>query len=83
MIYRLLDEVEHSQDRLTGLETIVYGASPINPHRLRQALQTMDTGFIQLYGQTECPNFATTLDKREHHRHSTKRQCSMPVARPA
>jgi fatty-acyl-CoA synthase len=68
MIYRLLDEVEHSKDRLTGLETIVYGASPITPHRLRQALRAIDAGFIQLYGQTECPNFATTLDKREHRR---------------
>jgi fatty-acyl-CoA synthase len=66
MIYRLLDEVVDSEDRLAGLETIVYGASPIAPHRLRQALQAIDAGFIQLYGQTECPNFGTTLDKREH-----------------
>ncbi|HVX23178.1 MAG TPA: AMP-binding protein [Acidimicrobiales bacterium] len=68
MIYRLLDEIVGTGDRLAGLETIVYGASPITPHRLAQALAGIDAGFIQLYGQTECPNFGTTLDKREHRR---------------
>jgi len=68
MIYRLLDEVIPTQNRLPGLDTIVYGASPITPHRLCQALDALDAGFIQLYGQTECPNFGTTLDKQEHRR---------------
>jgi fatty-acyl-CoA synthase len=66
MIYRLLDKVVASGSRLEGLDTIVYGASPITPDRLEQALEAIDAGFIQLYGQTECPNFGTTLDKREH-----------------
>jgi fatty-acyl-CoA synthase/long-chain acyl-CoA synthetase len=68
MIYQLLDAIDGTGEDLAGLQTIVYGASPITPARLRQALSTVRAGFIQLYGQTECPNWGTTLSKTDHRR---------------
>src|SRR5262249_5365651 len=48
------------------LRTIVYGAAPISPSRLAQALEVFGPVFIQLYAQTECPNWGTRLTKRDH-----------------
>jgi fatty-acyl-CoA synthase len=62
MIYRLLDlsPVPHS------LRTVVYGAAPIAPSRLAQALDRFGPVFVQLYGQTENPNWGTRLAKSDH-----------------
>ena len=64
MIYRLLDaaggQAEHR------LRTVVYGAAPIAPSRLAAALEVFGPVFVQLYGQTECPNWGTRLAKSDH-----------------
>jgi fatty-acyl-CoA synthase/long-chain acyl-CoA synthetase len=64
MIYRILD-LPAPENRL-ALRTIVYGAAPIAPSRLEQALDRFGRVFIQLYGQTECPNWGTRLAKEDH-----------------
>jgi fatty-acyl-CoA synthase/long-chain acyl-CoA synthetase len=66
MIYRLLDAVGDVTEAFPSLQTIVYGAAPISPSRLERALQVFGPVFIQLYGQTECPNWATRLPKSAH-----------------
>ncbi len=66
MIYRLLDHLGQRRPDWS-LRTIVYGAAPIGAARLRQAIECFGPVMIQLFGQTECPNWATALTK-EHHR---------------
>jgi fatty-acyl-CoA synthase/long-chain acyl-CoA synthetase len=66
MLYRLLDAMEHCDADLTSLRTIIYGAAPMSRPRLEQALERLGCVFIQIYGQTECPNFITALTKEDH-----------------
>lgn len=70
MIYRVLDILAAgSSDATSGtgaLRTITYGAAPISPTRLDQALAVFGPVFIQLYAQTECPNWGTRLTKSDH-----------------
>jgi fatty-acyl-CoA synthase len=64
MIYRLLDTAADRED--LPLRTIVYGAAPIAPSRLARALAVFGPVFVQLFGQTECPNWGTRLAKHDH-----------------
>ncbi len=67
MIYRLLDAMDGGVfSEIDSLDTIVYGAAPIAPSRIRRALAVFGPIFVQLYGQTECPNWGTRLAKRDH-----------------
>jgi fatty-acyl-CoA synthase len=68
MIYRVLDVLaaRSSDSAPTALRTIAYGAAPISPGRLDQALKVFGPVFLQLYAQTECPNWGTRLAKADH-----------------
>jgi fatty-acyl-CoA synthase/long-chain acyl-CoA synthetase len=66
MIYRMLDVAVATGTRPSALRTIQYGAAPISPERLRQAMEVFGPVLQQLYAQTECPNFATVLSKQDH-----------------
>lgn len=66
MIYRVLDAAEGRELDLSSLRTILYGAAPITAERLRQGLQRFGPVFMQLYGQSEAPNFLTRLTREEH-----------------
>ena len=66
MIYRLLDSPFVEDYDLSSLKTILYGASPIARARLERALQVFGPILLQTYGQTEAPNFITTLSKQDH-----------------
>lgn len=66
MIYVLLDHPETASADLSSLETIIYGASPMSPARMLEALETIGPVFMQLFGQTECPNTITALFKHDH-----------------
>lgn len=66
MLYVLLDHLaEHPAD-LSSLQTVIYGAAPMSPERLAQALDVFGPVFVQLYGQSEAPNTVTTLAKEDH-----------------
>lgn len=65
MIYALLDQMASFQD-LASLQCVIYGAAPISPHILREAITRIGPKFSQLYGQTEAPNAVTMLFKRHH-----------------
>ena len=66
MIYVLLDHPETASADLSSLETVIYGASPMSPTRMLEALKTIGPVFMQLFGQTECPNTITALFKHDH-----------------
>lgn len=66
MIYRLLDRAEDRDLDLSSLRTVLYGAAPITQERLTQGLRRLGPVFMQLYGQTEAPNFLTRLTREEH-----------------
>jgi fatty-acyl-CoA synthase/long-chain acyl-CoA synthetase len=78
MLYRLLDRLG-STPPPPSLRTIVYGAAPMSPARLGEALRLFGPVFIQIYGQTECPNFITTLGKDEHADGQLLTSCGRPV----
>ena len=66
MIYDLLDKAPLERYDLSSLEMIIYGASPISPARLREAIERIGPKFCQLYGQTEAPNVVTYLSREDH-----------------
>lgn len=66
MLYRLLDHPAAGSQDHRSLCTIVYGAAPINRQRLEEGLRKFGKVFIQIYGQTECPNLIASLSKDDH-----------------
>jgi fatty-acyl-CoA synthase len=72
MIYRLLDHPELERHDTSSLHTLVYGAAPMTPARLREGLDAFGSVFLQFYGQTEVPNLITSFGKREHERAATR-----------
>jgi fatty-acyl-CoA synthase len=66
MIYALLDHPKFGKTDLSSLQTVYYGASPISPTRLREAIRELGPIFFQFYGQTECPQTVCVLRREEH-----------------
>lgn len=66
MIYRVLDVLDEQEYDTSALETLVYGAAPMKPDRLREGLDELGDVFVQLYGQYETPDLITVLPKDEH-----------------
>ena len=79
MIYRLLDAPDLSSRKLSSLATIVYGAAPMSTTRLKSALEAFGPRLIQLYGQTECPNYITALTKEDHTNPQVWESCGKAV----
>lgn len=82
LLYRLLDEPSLSTADIGSLKLVIYGASPISPERLREALNRFGPIFQQAYGQAEVPNTATILRKHEHDPSIPGRliSCGQPVS---
>lgn len=66
MIYVLLDHPKIRDTDLSSMELMMYGAAPMSPTRLQEALQVFGPVFMQLYGQTEVPNCISALRKVDH-----------------
>jgi fatty-acyl-CoA synthase len=66
MIYVLLDRPEVWNRGCGPLQTLVYGASPMSPARLAKAIEAFGRVFVQVYGQVECPNIISVLNKADH-----------------
>jgi len=82
MIYDLLDKAPLEDYDLSSLEMIIYGASPISPARLREAIERIGPKFCQLYGQTEAPNLVSYLSREDHDlsRPHLLESCGLPLA---
>jgi fatty-acyl-CoA synthase len=81
MIYVLLDHPRLDRTDLSSLELAIYGASPMSPTRLVEALERIGPVFNQLYGQTECYP-VSVLHKADHDRRRPElfASCGFPVA---
>lgn len=65
-IYGLLDSPELDLHDFTSLRLVLYGAAPMAPARLRQALRRIGPVFGQVYGQAEAPMTISYLRRDEH-----------------
>ncbi len=81
MIYVLLDHPKIADTDLSSMELMIYGAAPMSPTRLVEAMKVFGPVFMQLYGQTEVPNCITALRKADHDpaRPHLFASCGMPV----
>ena len=66
MIYLLLDHAERTNASLPALRNVLYGAAPISPDRLKQAITRFGPVFTQFFGQTEAPMALTALQREDH-----------------
>ena len=66
MIYALMDHPDSHTRDLSSLETVYYGASAMNPVRLKEAIRRFGPIFAQYYGQSEAPMVITYLAKKDH-----------------
>lgn len=80
MIYALLDHPRFDEFDLSSLETIFYGASLMNPVRLKEAIERIGPVFAQFYGQAEAPMVLTYLRKADHDVNDMRRlaSCGLP-----
>lgn len=66
MIYALMDHPDSHTRDLSSLETVYYGASAMNPVRLKEGIDRFGPIFAQYYGQSEAPMVITYLAKDDH-----------------
>lgn len=67
MIYVLLDYLrEHPEIDISSLEHVTYGAAPMSPTRLKEAIERMGSVFVQGYGQTEAGVGILNLSAEDH-----------------
>jgi fatty-acyl-CoA synthase len=81
MLYALQGHARYATADMSSMETIFYGASPMSPAKLTQAIQHWGPIFFQYYGQTEAPMVLTHLKKGEHDLTRPERlaSCGRPV----
>ncbi|RCW69602.1 AMP-binding protein [Pseudorhodoferax soli] len=65
-IYGLLDAPELGAHDIASLRLVLYGAAPMAPARLRQALDRLGPVFAQVYGQAEAPMTISYLRRDAH-----------------
>ncbi|UBM08277.1 AMP-binding protein [Cupriavidus metallidurans] len=68
MIYTLLDHPRARTADFSSLQTLSYGASPMAPARIREAIDRFGPILAQSYGQTECPSNILQLTQEDHMR---------------
>ena len=68
MIYMVLAHQHLDDTDLSSLQCFWYGAAPISPARLEEALRRIGPVMAQLFGQTEAPMMISTMAPRDHFR---------------
>jgi len=66
MVRILVDHPDIRKTDLKSLTQINYGASPISPELLKEAIEIFGSIFVQGYGLTEAPVTSTMLRKVDH-----------------
>lgn len=66
MLYFLLDSPRANSADMSSMETIFYGASPMNPTRLQEGLAKWGQIFYQFFGQSEAPMVIANMRRKEH-----------------
>ena len=68
LIYMVLAHECLDDTDLSSLQCFWYGAAPISPARLEEALRRIGPVMAQLFGQTEAPMMISTMAPRDHFR---------------
>ncbi|GAA1035743.1 long-chain fatty acid--CoA ligase [Virgisporangium ochraceum] len=68
LIYMVLAHVCLDDTDLSSLQCFWYGAAPMSPARLEEALRRIGPVMAQLFGQTEAPMMISTMAPRDHFR---------------
>jgi fatty-acyl-CoA synthase len=81
MLYALQGHPRYETADMSSMETILYGASPMSPTKLADAIGHWGPIFFQFFGQTEAPMVITHLKKAEHDLAKPERlaSCGRPV----
>ena len=81
MLYALQAHPRYATADISSMETIFYGASPMSPARLAEAIEHWGPIFFQYYGQTEAPMVLAHMKKGEHDLSRPERlaSCGRPV----
>jgi fatty-acyl-CoA synthase len=81
MLYALQGHPRYDTADMSSMETIFYGASPMSPAKLTQAIEDWGPIFFQFFGQTEAPMVIAHLKKGEHDvsRPDRLASCGRPV----
>lgn len=81
MLYALQGHARYQTADMSSMETIFYGASPMSPTKLADAIEHWGPIFFQFFGQTEAPMVITHLKKAEHDLTKPERlaSCGRPV----
>ena len=66
MLYFLLDSPRAKTADMSSMESIFYGASPMSPARLQQAIEMWGPVFYQFFGQSEAPMVIANMRRGEH-----------------
>ncbi len=66
LIYMALDCPALDTSDLSSLQCFWYGAAPMSPTRLEEALTRIGPVMAQLFGQTEAPMMISTMAPRDH-----------------
>jgi acyl-CoA synthetase (AMP-forming)/AMP-acid ligase II len=66
LIYMLLQHEKLAGTDRSSLQCFWYGAAPISPARLEEALARIGAVMAQLFGQTEAPMMISMMAPREH-----------------
>ena len=66
VIQRLVEHAEQGGTVPTGLERMIYGASPIGESILRRAMKAFGCRFTHAYGMTETSGTVVTLPPQDH-----------------
>ncbi len=81
MLYALQSHERYRTADLSSMETVFYGASPMSPSKLAEAIEHWGPVFFQFYGQTEAPMVIAHLKRAEHDLTEPQRlaSCGRPV----
>jgi fatty-acyl-CoA synthase len=66
MLYDLLDHPALGDADLRSLEWVLYGAAPMAPRRIEEAIDRFGPVLNQAYGQAEAPNTVFSLSQTDH-----------------
>lgn len=66
IVYMILAEAGLETTDLSSLQCLWYGAAPMSPARLEEALERIGPVMAQLFGQTEAPMMISTLAPKDH-----------------
>lgn len=77
---RILQQADIDDKVIAGIETIMYGASPVSPAVLQAWIERFGQNISQLYGQAEAPMCISTLPKALHSLSHPERlaSCGLP-----